>query len=115
MLLTVIGPDCDGRLAGCVWVVVCVRSWWLVLGLHVFMCEWESGEIWEFAVEFGLVGADWWLLGAWFVFGSLCVCVRVGVRLGGEVQRKGQAGGQKEVWEILVEVGFEPATSAVLS
>ena len=47
-----------------------------------------------------------WLFGA---------CVRVGVRLGADVQRKGQAGGQKEVWEILVEVRFEPATSVVLT
>ena len=100
VLLTVISPDCAGRLAGCVWVVgVCVGgSGWLGLGLHVFMCEWESGEIWEFEVEFadGLVGAGWWLLGVCFVIGCLCLCLRVGVRLGAEVQRKGQAGGQKK-------------------
>ena len=37
---------------------------------------------------------------------------QVGVRLGAEVWRKGQTGGQKR---ILVEMGFEPATSVVLS
>ena len=100
-----------------VWVFVCVRIGWLSLGLHVFMCEWESGKIWEFAVEFadGLVGACWWILDFCFVIGCLGVCVRVGVRLRAEVQRKGQAGGQKKIWEFLVEVRFEPATSVVMS
>ena len=49
-----------------------MRSGWLGFG-HVFMCEWESGEIWKLAVEFadGLVGAGWWLLGVCFVIGCL--------------------------------------------
>ena len=49
------------------------------------------------------------------MFGCLGDCVRVDVRLGAEVQRNDQAGGQKEVWGILVEVRFKPATSVVLS
>ena len=97
-----------------VWVFVCVRIGWLSLGLHVIMCEWESGKIWEFAVEFadGLVGACWWILGFCFVIGCLSDCVRVGAG----VQRKGQAGGRKKrSLEILMEVRFEPATSLVMS
>ena len=47
-----------------------------------------------------------------FVYLGGCGWGRVGVRVGAEVWRKGQAGGQKE---FLVEMGFEPATSVVLS
>ena len=47
-----------------------------------------------------------------FVFGCLVGCGwdRAEVKVGAEVCRKGQAGGQKE---FLAEMGFEPATSVV--